>query len=104
MSEEKRDWKTEAEEALQKTGDSLAAAWDATRDGRMKALEKAKEAARQLGDAIDHGVSAAKDRWATEEKAEEGAGEGAPEAEAPVEEPASGEEDVPAEKASAEEE
>jgi hypothetical protein len=72
MSEEKRDWKAEAEEALQKTGDSLAAAWDATRDGRMMALEKAKEAARQLGEAIDHGVAAAKDRWSSEQAEAEG--------------------------------
>lgn len=75
MSEEKKDWKAEAEEALQKTGDSLTAAWDATREGRMSALEKAKDAARQLGEAIDKGVVAAKDRWAGAEGAPEGATE-----------------------------
>lgn len=63
MSEEKKDWKADAEEALQKTGDSLSAAWDATREGRMSALEAAKTAARQLGEAIDQGVAAAKERW-----------------------------------------
>lgn len=67
MSEEKRDWKAEAEEALQKTGDSLTAAWDATRETRMSALESAKEAARQLGEAIDKGVAAAKVRWGGDE-------------------------------------
>lgn len=66
MSEEKKDWKADAEEALQKTGDSLSAAWDATREGRMSALEATKEAARQLGEAIDKGVTAAKDRWGGE--------------------------------------
>lgn len=67
MGEEKRDWKAEAEEALQKTGDSLSAAWEATREGRMNALEKAKEAAAQLGAAIDRGVAAAKERWGAEQ-------------------------------------
>ncbi|MEA1902309.1 MAG: hypothetical protein U9N56_02160 [Actinomycetota bacterium] len=67
MSDEKKGWITEAEEAFQKTGDSLAAAWEATRDTRMSALETAKEAARQLGEAIDKGVSAAKENWATEQ-------------------------------------
>jgi len=64
MSEGKKDWKAEAEEALQKTGDSLSAAWDATREGRSSALEAAKDAARQLGVAIDKGVAAARERWA----------------------------------------
>jgi len=86
VSEEKRDWKAEAEEALQKTGDSLSAAWDATREGRMTALEKAKEAARQLGDAIDHGVAAAKERWAKEEDSVAETEETVSESEAPAEE------------------
>ena len=64
MGENKKDWKAEAEEALQKTGDSLTAAWDATREGRTSALEAAKDAARQLGAAIDKGVAAARERWA----------------------------------------
>lgn len=81
MTEEKKDWKADAEDALQKTGDSLAAAWGATRDGRMSALENAKEAARQLGEAIDMGVSAAKDRWAGAEGAAEAATEAATEEE-----------------------
>ena len=68
MTDEKKDWKTEAEEALQKAGDSLTAAWDASRDGRMSALEAAKTAARQLGDAIDKGVAVAKETWAAVEE------------------------------------
>jgi hypothetical protein len=67
MTDEKKDWKTEAEEALQKAGDSLTAAWDASRDGRVSALEAAKLAARQLGEAIDKGVAVAKETWATTE-------------------------------------
>jgi len=66
MGDEKRDWMTEADEAFKKTGDSLAAAWGATRETRMSALEKAKEAARQLGDAIDKGVEVAKENWSTD--------------------------------------
>jgi hypothetical protein len=92
MSEEKRDWKAEAEEALQKTGDSLSAAWDATREGRMTALEKAKEAARQLGDAIDHGVAAAKERWVKEDGSAAETAETVAETEAPTEEATSEEE------------
>ena len=77
MGEEKRDWKAEAEEALQKTGDALSSAWDATREGRMKALEKAKDAVKQLGDAIDEGVTVAKKRFAREEEQAEAGAEAA---------------------------
>ena len=76
MGEEKRDWKAEAEEAFQKTGDALSSAWDATREGRMKALENAKQAVKQLGDAIDEGVTVAKQRFARDETTPEEAAEG----------------------------
>ena len=86
MGEDKRDWKAEAEEAFQKTGDALSSAWDATREGRMNALQKAKEAVQQLGDAIDEGVSVAKARFAREEAAAESTIETGDEAAEPVEE------------------
>ena len=57
------EWIDEAEEALERVGDSLRAAWDETRDSRMNALGSAKQAAKQLGDAIDRGVDAARSRW-----------------------------------------
>lgn len=71
MTDDKKDWMAEADDALRKTGDSLSAAWKASRGTRMSALEAAKEAARQLGDAIDRGVAAAKENWAAETAAEE---------------------------------
>lgn len=60
-----KDWFDEAEDALEKAGIALRAAWDASRDSRMSALESAKKAARQLGDAIDRGVAGARERWDT---------------------------------------
>jgi hypothetical protein len=58
-----KDWKVEAEEALERAGESLRAAWEASRDTRLAALE----GARQFGEAIDRGVAAARDRWAAED-------------------------------------
>ncbi len=69
MDEEPQDqqskpsWMDEAEAALERAGDSLMAAWDETRDARMAALEAAKQAADELGKAIDRGVDAARARW-----------------------------------------
>jgi hypothetical protein len=62
-----KDWKVEAEEALERAGESLRAAWEASRDTRLAALEGARQAARQFGEAIDRGVAAARDRWAAED-------------------------------------
>jgi hypothetical protein len=59
----KPDWLTEVEDAFEKVGDSIGAAWEATRDQRMSALEAAKRAAKQLGDAIDRGVEVARSQW-----------------------------------------
>ncbi len=56
-------WLDEAEKALDRAGDSLRSAWEETRDVRMSALEAAKQAAEQLGKAIDRGVAAAKEQW-----------------------------------------
>jgi hypothetical protein len=69
----RKDWKDEAEETLERAGESLRAAWDASRETRMSALEAARQAARQLAEAIDRGVGAAKERWATDAKRDEGA-------------------------------
>lgn len=57
-------WFAEVQEALDRTGDALRTAWDATRDSRMSALESAKQAATELGEVIDQGIAAAKERWA----------------------------------------
>lgn len=67
MTEERdqqaKNWIQEAEEALNRVGDSLRAAWEETQDARMATLESAKEATSRLGDAIDQGIAAAKRRW-----------------------------------------
>lgn len=68
----RKDWKDEAEEALERAGESLRAAWEASRETRLSALEAARQAARQLGEAIDRGVGAARERWATDAKHDEG--------------------------------
>ena len=57
-------WFAEVQDALDRTGDALRTAWDATRDSRMSALESAKQAATELGEVIDQGITAAKERWA----------------------------------------
>lgn len=69
------EWVDEAEEALERVGDSLRSAWEETRDSRMNALGSAKQAAKQLGDAIDRGVEAARARWQGEEGQAQPAGE-----------------------------
>ena len=62
-TQERSDWASEAEAALEGVGDALREAWEASRDARLNALESAKKAALQLGEAIDHGVAAAKEKW-----------------------------------------
>lgn len=56
-------WAEEAEEALNRTGEALRAAWAETHEARSSALESAKEAAARLGTAIDQGIVAAKKTW-----------------------------------------
>jgi len=58
-----RAWVDEAEAALNRTTEALRAAWEGSRDSRMKTLEAAKEAAAQLGKAIDDGLDVARDAW-----------------------------------------
>ena len=62
-TEQRSDWASEAEAALEGVGNALREAWEASRDARLNALESAKKAAQQLGEAIDHGVAAAKEKW-----------------------------------------
>lgn len=88
-SESRQRWFAEVQGALDRTSDAVRTAWDATRDTRMSALESAKQAAQELGEVIDQGISAAKERWA----ASEPAGEPAP-AEVPVEEEAAPKEPI----------
>ncbi len=62
-TQQRSDWASEAEAALEGVGNALRDAWEASRDARLNALESAKQAAQQLGEAIDHGVAAAKEKW-----------------------------------------
>lgn len=74
-STQRRDWTSDAEEALEGVGNALREAWQASRDARLSALESAKKAAQQLGDAIDQGVAAARQKWEAEQPATEGGAE-----------------------------
>lgn len=81
--QEHSDWASEAEAALEGVGTALREAWEASRGARLNALESAKKAAQQLGEAIDQGVAAAREKWesqsgpsagpATEDAPEDGA-------------------------------
>lgn len=64
--ESRPKWIKDAQEALDKTGDAVRTAWETTRESRMSALEAAKKAARELGDALEKGIEAAKERWDAE--------------------------------------
>ena len=56
-------WINEADEALERTGEALRAAWEESRDARMSALEAAKEAANRLAEAIDRGIAVGRETW-----------------------------------------
>jgi hypothetical protein len=88
-TESRQRWFAEVQGALDRTSDALRTAWDATKDSRMSALESAKQAAQELGEVIDQGISAAKERWA----ASETAGDTAP-ADVPVAEEAAPKEPI----------
>lgn len=60
---EARKWMDDAEEALNRASEAVRSAWDSTKDTRMSALEAAKEAATQLGKAIDQGIDRARETW-----------------------------------------
>lgn len=87
----KQRWIAEVQEALDRTGDALRTAWEATRESRMSALESAKQAAQELGEVIDQGITAAKERWAAGEPGETEAPEMPIADEVVSEEPAVGE-------------
>jgi hypothetical protein len=66
-AESRQRWFADVQGALDRTGDALRTAWEATKDSRMSALESAKQAAQELGEVIDQGINAAKERWAASE-------------------------------------
>ena len=61
----KKGWMDDVQAALDRANDALTAAWDATRDTRLRALEAAKQAVEELGVAIDRGVAVARERWSS---------------------------------------
>jgi hypothetical protein len=70
-SESRQRWLEEVQEALDRTGDAIRTAWEATRESRMSALESAKQAAQELGEVLDKGIAAAKERWSGAEQTAE---------------------------------
>lgn len=56
----------EVQEALDRTGDAVRGAWEATRESRTGALESAKQAVKELGEVLEQGLEAAKERWGAE--------------------------------------
>jgi hypothetical protein len=56
-------WISDAEEALNRTGDALRTAWSETKESRMATLQAAREAASRLAKAIDEGIDAARRSW-----------------------------------------
>lgn len=67
MTDEKdtaaRKWIDDAEDALNKIGQALKAAWEESHEARTATLQSAKEATSRLGDAIDQGMAAARKQW-----------------------------------------
>ncbi|MFP3915448.1 MAG: hypothetical protein ACLFWM_11280, partial [Actinomycetota bacterium] len=59
-------WVSDLQDALDRTGQAVRNAWESTREERVAALESAKKAAKELGDALEKGVDAARQRWDTE--------------------------------------
>jgi hypothetical protein len=64
---EPHSWLEDIQAALERTGDAIRTAWDATRESRASALESAKQAAEDLGDALKKGIAAARERWKSED-------------------------------------
>jgi len=62
-------WVEDAQAALDRTVEAMRSAWDATRESRISALDSAKQAAQELGNVLEKGIAAAKDRWSTDEAA-----------------------------------
>lgn len=74
-SEERQRWIKDLQTALDRTGNAARTAWEATRDNRMSALESAKQAAKELGEVLEKGMDAARERWDTETGAEKEGGQ-----------------------------
>ena len=68
--ESRQRWVSEVQEALERAGDAVRTAWEATKESRMSALESAKQATKELGDVIEKGRIAAKERWTAGEEAD----------------------------------
>jgi hypothetical protein len=90
---EARKWLDDAEEALNRVSEAVRTAWEGTRDTRMSALEAAREAAAQLGKAIDQGIDKARETWDSS-KAQQPDGEVPEEPPSPAPEAAMSEEDT----------
>lgn len=91
-----RRWIDDAEEALNKIGQALKAAWDESHEARTATLQSAKEATSRLGDAIDQGMAAARKQWEPGEgRPSSDQGDSSPEAGSPPDagDDASGEEE-----------
>jgi hypothetical protein len=58
-----KQWISDAEGALNRTGDALRTAWNETKESRMATLQAAREAASRLARAIDEGIDAARRSW-----------------------------------------
>ena len=58
-----RKWMDDAEDALNRVSEAFRTAWEGTKETRMSALEAAREAANQLGKAIDQGIDKARETW-----------------------------------------
>lgn len=69
---EARKWMDDAEEALNRASEAVKSAWEGTKDTRMSALEAAREAATQLGKAIDLGIDRARETWDSSKAKEAG--------------------------------
>lgn len=74
-SKERQRWIKDLQTALDRTGDAARTAWEATRDNRISALESAKQAAKELGEVLEKGMEAARERWDTETGAHEREGQ-----------------------------
>lgn len=68
--ESRQRWVSEVQEALERAADAVRTAWEATRESRTSALESAKQATKELGDVIEKGSIAAKERWTAAEEAD----------------------------------
>lgn len=62
-SGDKPRWLRDVQEAMERANSAFQAAWEATREERASALESAKNAARELGEVFDEGISAARENW-----------------------------------------